>query len=120
MPATRPAASHPALLALCLAVGAPAAAGPSGADLLAACRGAADNGFTGTAGMMCQWYVHACDCSGGRDDLPRVCLPESVTTERLAGEVITALDAEPALQALDATLAVHRALAPRYPCADAP
>jgi hypothetical protein len=120
LPATRRTASQPALLALCLAIAAPAAAGPSGADLLAACRLGADNAFTGTAGMMCQWYVHACDCSGGRDDLPRVCLPEGIATEQLAGEVVTALDAEPGLQALDATLAVHRALTPRYPCTDAP
>jgi len=98
----------------------PVAAAPSGADLIAACEQALANDFQGMNGQMCTWYVTPCDCTYGQEStrMPRVCLPFSVAVEDLAREVITTLQAEPALQSEEAGLAAALILARTYPCQD--
>lgn len=93
------------------------AAAPSGANLIVACEQALANDFQGVEGQMCTWYVTPCDCTYGKKSrMPRVCLPLSVPVEELAREVITTLQAEPALQSEEAGLAAALILARTYPC----
>lgn len=94
------------------------ASAPNGGALLSACRDALNSGFTGVNGQLCSWYVTPCDCRVGKEDAPRVCLPESVTAAELAGIVVAGLTEKPGLQERDAESAVASVLAPLYPCTD--
>lgn len=109
-----------ALLTLCLWLPASGAlAAPGGGALLQACRHALANGFAGTEGRMCAWYVTPCACEAGmKPGAPRVCLPETVATGSLAREVVAALTAQPELQAQDADVAAAMILSRIYPCTD--
>ena len=92
-------------------------ASPAGADVLAACEESLANGFQGTTGMMCVWYVTPCDCHLGKDPaIPRVCLPEAKETESLAREVIEGLKLRPELHLESAETASSIVLATKYPC----
>jgi len=94
-------------------------AAPSGADLQTACQQSLEGGFHGNAGMLCTWYVTPCDCDYGREqEIPRVCLPATVTVESLAGEVLAGLRAQPALRTEDAGVAAAIILSHIYPCSD--
>ena len=90
---------------------------PSGTDLLKACEESLANGFHGSTGMMCIWYVTPCDCHHGKDiAIPRVCLPDNEPHELLAREVVEGLKSQPELQTVIAEIAVGVILSPRYPC----
>ena len=90
---------------------------PSGNDLLIACETSLEEGFQGTTGMMCVWYVTPCDCHYGKETrIPRVCLPEDYETEYLAKEVIDGLKAKPKLLDETAEMAAAEILAKKYPC----
>ncbi|GJM04039.1 MAG: hypothetical protein DHS20C09_00300 [marine bacterium B5-7] len=94
-----------------------AVAAPSAKDLLAACEESLVNGFHGTTGMMCSWYVSPCDCHLGKDSvIPRVCLTGNESEESLARLVVDSLKAEPALQSKLAEIAVGIILSLNYPC----
>ncbi len=94
-----------------------AIAAPTGAELLRACESSLASGFKGNNGMMCEWYVTPCDCQlTMRPDIPRVCLPESVSTVALARKVVDGLSANPVLQTLDADLAAGLILSQYYSC----
>ncbi len=90
-------------------------AAPSGSDLLTACTRSMQDGFESMTGKLCTWYVTPCDCNIDKT-IPMVCLPESVTTETLAGLVISGLEQRPELQLLDATRAAAVILSGKYPC----
>jgi hypothetical protein len=92
-----------------------ATAAPSGADLLEACQQSMRDGFDSMIGKMCTWYVTPCDCNLDKS-MPMVCLPESVTTETLAGLVINGLTEHPELQLLDASHAAANVLSQKFPC----
>ncbi|HIF52039.1 MAG TPA: hypothetical protein EYQ42_11030 [Thiotrichaceae bacterium] len=90
---------------------------PTGFDLLEACEDSLANGFHGTTGMMCVWYVTPCDCQHGKDSaILRVCLPDGKSTESLAREVIEGLKSKSELQIDTAEVSVGKILAPKYPC----
>ena len=90
---------------------------PTGADLLGACEDSLANGFQGTTGMMCVWYVTPCDCYHGKDsDIPRICLPDGKAAEVLAREVIDGLKSQPELQTKSAEISAGVILAAKYPC----
>lgn len=92
-------------------------AAPTGADLLGACEDSLANGFHGTTGMMCVWYVTPCDCQYGKDTaIPRVCLPDGKSSESLAREVIEGLKSQAELQSASAEISAGVILAPKYPC----
>lgn len=94
-------------------------AAPSGADLESACQQSLNDGFHGNEGMLCTWYVTPCDCDyGKKQDLPRVCLPQTVSVETLASEVVAGLQAQPGLKTRDAGFAAARILSRIYPCHD--
>ena len=96
---------------------APALAAPSGADLLEACEHSLAHGFQGIAGQMCTWYVPPCDCTYNREkQIPRVCLPATVSVEALAQEVISGLREQAALQGEEAAVAATFILSRTYPC----
>ncbi len=66
---------------------------------------------------MCIWYVTPCDCNhGDKKTVPRVCLPEDISHEKLAREVITSLKEHPAYQDHTAEMAAGLILSPKYPC----
>ena len=90
----------------------------SGKDLADACEQALLTGFYGNGGMMCHWYVTPCDCSYGKEDLPRVCLPPSIKEEDLAQKVIAGLQSDPYLLKKDAAMAANTILSALYPCRD--
>ena len=90
---------------------------PSGTDLLHACEDSLVNGFQSTKGMMCIWYVTPCDCNfGNKKTVPRVCLPDNISHELLAREVIDGLKENSELQPLTAEMAAGTILSPIYPC----
>ena len=61
---------------LLLIVSSSSFATPNGMDLLLACEHSLAEGFSGTEGMMCNWYATPCDCFHGENsEIPRVCLP---------------------------------------------
>ena len=92
-------------------------AAPSGNDLLTACEESLTNGFHGSTGMMCIWYVTPCDCHHGKDiAISRVCLPNNETHKSLAREVVEGLKSQPELQSQSAEMAVGVILSPKYPC----
>ena len=96
-----------------------AAAEPTGAQLLVACRTAVDNGFTGMEASMCDWYVTPCECGPEPPaGTARVCLPADVTTLELARQVIDGLQQRPELADLSAADAARTVLAAIYPCPD--
>lgn len=92
---------------------AAAAAGPNGEDLLNACSVSIENGSDNAASAMCGWYVRPCNCDTA---LPPVCLPESVSTDRLAREVISGIDTRPELKNESAAFAAAAVLSEIYPC----
>ena len=101
------------LLIICAEV----CAAPLASDLLAACEYSLANGFQGSNGMMCVWYVTPCDCSYGKESvIPRVCLPDGKTPESLAREVINDLKSQTELQSESAEMAAAMILSPKYPC----
>lgn len=92
-------------------------AATSAKDLLAVCEDSLANGFHGTTGMMCSWYVTPCDCHHGKDlDIPRVCLTGNELEESLAEIVVVGLKAQQALQLKPAEMAAGIILSSRYPC----
>lgn len=92
-------------------------AAPTGAALLRACELSLKEGFKGTAGMMCVWYVTPCDCHHGKDaDIPRVCLPDGLETEYLAQQVVSGLKSKPELQLKTAEVAAGEVLLQMYSC----
>ena len=76
------------------------------------------NGFHGIQGQMCTWYVRPCECDPEKPGKPKVCLPEGLSTEALAREVIAGLRADPALLEMEADVAAARVLVEEYPCND--
>ncbi len=105
----------PLILAFSLLIQDVAIAAPSGSDLLEACTQSMRDGFDSMKGKLCTWYVTPCDCNIDKT-IPMVCLPESVSTETLAGIVISGLQQRPELQQLDATRAAAEILSARYSC----
>ncbi|MFT5394878.1 MAG: hypothetical protein ACI85N_000057 [Gammaproteobacteria bacterium] len=104
-------------IGLLFMVSADILAAPSAKDLLKACENSLANGFHGSTGMMCSWYVTPCDCHHGRDlSIPRVCLTGNESEELLAKIVVDGLKAEPALQLESAEMAAGIILSPNYPC----
>ena len=103
------------LVLTCLLLIQDAVAAPSGRDLLDACTQSMRDGFDSMIGKMCTWYVTPCDCNIDKT-IPMVCLPESVSTETLAGIVINGLQQRPELQQLDATRAAAEILSVTYTC----
>ncbi len=100
-----------------LLLGGEVLAAPTGADLLDACEDSLVNGFQGTTGMMCVWYVTPCDCHHGKDSaIPRVCLPDGKTSEVLAREVIDSLKSQPELQTKSVEISAAMILVSKYPC----
>lgn len=95
----------------------PVVAAPNGNDLLQACEQSLRDGFESMIGKMCTWYVTPCDCNIDKS-IPRVCLPESIPTETLAGIIISGLTEQPELQQLDATRAAAEILSAKYPCTE--
>ena len=94
-----------------------AVAAPSAKDRLAACEESLANGFHGSTGMMCSWYVTPCDCHHGKDPaVPRVCLTGNESEASLAKLVVDKLKAEPALQSELAEMAAGIILSANYPC----
>ncbi len=92
-------------------------AAPSAKDLLVVCEDALENGFHGSNGMMCAWYVTPCDCQHGKDlVIPRVCLSGNESEESLAKIVVNALKRQPTLQLKPAEMAAGIILSPGYPC----
>jgi hypothetical protein len=92
-------------------------AAPSAKDLLKACEDSLENGFHGSTGMMCSWYVTPCDCHHGKDlAIPRVCLSGIESEELLAKIVVGGLKAQPALQLKSAEMAAGIILSPEYSC----
>lgn len=92
-------------------------AAPSAKGLLKACEDSLENGFHGSTGMKCSWYVTPCDCHNGKDlALPRVCLTGIESEESLAKIVVGGLKAQPALQLKSAEMAVGIILSVGYPC----
>ena len=92
---------------------------PSGKDLLEACEYTLDEGYTGTKGMMCTWYVTPCDCSyGERNKNPRVCLPIPPDVDSLTELVIVGLRTSPELLEKDAEFAANTILQRHYPCSE--
>jgi len=92
---------------------------PTGLQLLEACEIAVSNGFKGSEGLVCEWYVTPCDCNIGKPEVvPRVCLPEVFASKELAQKVISALKSEPELSARNADVAAAIILSRSYPCAD--
>ena len=95
----------------------PLSAAPGADDLLKACEASLENGFQGIQGDLCIWYVTPCDCEYGKaSELPRVCLPESISTETLADKVVRGLIDQPELQAESADFAAAMILSRIYPC----
>jgi hypothetical protein len=93
------------------------AASPGGADLLAACSYALQNGFVHVEGAMCTYYVTPCDCAAVREaGVPRVCLPDDIRVEMLARKVVEGLKAHPELQLRTAAAAAGEILSVDYPC----
>jgi Ssp1 endopeptidase immunity protein Rap1a len=104
-------------LALLLLLSTSVFAVPTGVDLLAACEDSLENGFQGTIGMMCVWYVTPCDCYHGKDSaVPRVCLPDGKKPESLAREVVVGLKSQPELQSKSAEVSAGLILVEKYPC----
>lgn len=94
-------------------------AAPSAADLEAACQQSLNEGFHGNEGMLCTWYVTPCDCDyGKKQEIPRVCLPGTVSVETLANEVMAGLQQQPELKTEDAGFAAALILSRIYPCHD--
>ena len=94
-------------------------AAPSGADLESACQQSLEYGFHGNEGMLCTWYVTPCDCDYGmKQEFPRVCLPETVPVETLAGLVVNGLKKQPELKTEDAGFAAAEILSRTYPCSE--
>jgi len=92
-------------------------AAPSAKDLLSACEDSLENGFHGTTGLMCSWYVTPCDCHHGKNiAIPRVCLIGNETEASLAKIVVDALKKKPTLQLKPAELAAGLILSSVYPC----
>ena len=92
---------------------------PTGLQLLEACEIAVSNGFKGSEGLVCEWYVTPCDCDVGKPNaVPRVCLPEVFASKELAQKVIVDLKSEPELTARSADDAAAIILSRSYPCAD--
>jgi hypothetical protein len=105
----------PLILTATLLIQDVAIAAPSGSDLLEACTLSMRDGFDSMKGKLCTWYVTPCDCNIDKT-IPMVCLPESVSTETLAGIVISGLQQRPDLQQLDATRAAAEILSASYSC----
>lgn len=92
-------------------------AAPAAGDLLQACEHSLSNGFDGVEGDMCTWYVTPCDCDYGKvNNMPRVCLPESVPIEILARTVVDGLREQTELHTEDADFAAAAILSRVYPC----
>jgi Ssp1 endopeptidase immunity protein Rap1a len=107
----------PVLLYFSLFIYSNVLAVPSGNDLLNACEISLEEGFQGSTGMMCEWYVTPCDCHYGKDsEIPRVCLPERIETELLAKEVIEGFKQKPELLIKPAELSAAEILVKKYPC----
>jgi|APGre2960657468_1045069.scaffolds.fasta_scaffold66585_1 Rap1a immunity proteins len=115
LPKTARRLCTPLILAATLLIQNVVIAAPSGSDLLEACTQSMRDGFDSMKGKLCTWYVTPCDCNIDKT-IPMVCLPESVSTETLAGLVISGLQQRPDLQLLDATRAAAEILSARYSC----
>ena len=97
----------------------PLPAAPSAVDLLHACEFSMENNFQGIEGDICAWYVTPCDCDYGKtNEMPRVCLPDSVPVESLARIVVTGLKEQPGLHVEDANYAAAFILSRVYPCSE--
>ena len=108
---------HITILILLLCFCGKAQAVPSATELVDACRASLEQGFSGTQGMMCVWYVTPCNCHYGKDsNIPRVCLPDGLETETLAKEVLSGLNSKPSLLNESAEMAAARILSEKYPC----
>ncbi len=92
---------------------------PNGKALLTACKHSLSNGFSGTEGKMCTWYVTPCDCFHSADsEIPRVCLPPSPDVVALAREVADGLAETPDLLNKTADVAAGTILIKNYPCTE--
>lgn len=90
---------------------------PTGQQLLDACEHAIANGFKGSEGMACEWYVTPCDCDTGTPgQTPRVCLPDDASSVALAQKLVDGLKEEPQLAGKSAGFAAATILSRSYPC----
>jgi hypothetical protein len=94
-----------------------AQAGPSVAQLLAACARGQSAGAAGVDVALCEWYAVPCDCSA-KSAGPRWCMPQTESIDAALPRVLLALRAEPR-QSASAALVVPNIMAALYPCAEA-
>jgi hypothetical protein len=114
-----------ALVALLLCAASPlgagepggAQAGPTVAQLLAACARGQSAGDAGVDAALCEWYAVPCDCSA-KSAGPRWCMPENESIDAALPRVLAALRTEPR-QSAPAVLVVPEVMAGLYPCATA-
>ena len=97
----------------------PATAGPSVAQLLAACDRGAVKGNRGVDAALCEWYAAPCGCKPGPPGEPHWCPPATEPIEQIAARVVGQLRMLPD-RTVDVDLAVPTILARIYPCPPAP
>lgn len=94
-----------------------ASAAPTGRQLLDACRGVVAGSAGRIDSMMCEWYIRPCNCEVGENvKIPRVCLPDGVSSETLARKVIEGMETENELAGESASYAAAVILSKTYPC----
>jgi len=91
-------------------------AAPDGTDLLRACETSVSNGFRNIEGQICEYYVIPCNCDVDPVVPGHICLPDHISTKKLAVEVIDGLRNSPELQQQYAGTAAGIILTQRYPC----
>ena len=90
---------------------------PNGSDLLQACEVSLENGFRDIEGQMCEYYVITCDCDLGSGNAGSgICIPDHVSTETLARDVVNGIKNSPGLLQEYAVTAVEKVLSEKYPC----
>lgn len=105
------------LLTLVLPLSEAFAAPLSSGELIQVCQQALANGYSGRKAQMCTWYVSPCDCDRPNDqDFPRVCIPKSVPSAKLAEDVVFLLKELPEYKDSDGARAAAKLLAVLYPC----
>lgn len=91
-------------------------AGPTVAELLAACERGRAAGDVGVDAALCEWYAVPCDCAGKAANAgPRWCMPNAELIDAALPKVLSALRAEPRRQA-PAAAVVPGIMARLYPC----
>ena len=90
---------------------------PGGQQLLEACENTANKRASDIETMMCDWYITPCNCDTSQSDsIPRVCLPDNVSSDELRLIVVKALKSEPEMTRLGASKAAATILSRNFPC----